>query len=531
MARSVLLAALACLVKITIQRSTPEDGSYSAAVVEFQVTRNSSEAMEDYIRLINEAAEQNADIIVFPEMTLTRGGEYFTVPINSLLKEYPIPAISPDLYDNGMVSISRAARENQIYVVVNVQERVDCSDAPGELCPEQKVYLFNTNVVFDRSGAVVDRYRKINLFGEITRTPSLDNYLGFFETDFGVKFGHFICFDLMFQIPAIQVVEKNQITDVIFTTMWFSELPYLTAVQIQEAYAYRMNVNFLASGANNVGIGSAGSGIYSGKAGALVSTMPGVPTTRLMVATVPKAPGQVTGPYPGPIYDSPEDHDSLYLITDPSVRSHISRELVHGFQEFTITDKDVSCHFTVRLNQTGADVSHKYRAIVTDGINIYSRREMGIAACVVVACKNDTVDSCVYQFNDNERNVEVQELEIKMDTFGSHYNTSLECNDIIYYPLSLTNKLHPLKPENFTFVDAPQDGGEITNGRASQDGGKKRKGGRTNLTMKLNAPQIDLVSFAIYGRIYYKDVNRYSLEVTQEMMNEYDELENRIYRL
>lgn len=36
-----------------------------------------------------------------------------------------------------------------------------------------------------------------------------------------------------------------------------------------------------------------GSGIYSGKAGALVSTMPGVPTTRLMVARVPKVPGEV----------------------------------------------------------------------------------------------------------------------------------------------------------------------------------------------------------------------------------------------
>lgn len=36
-----------------------------------------------------------------------------------------------------------------------------------------------------------------------------------------------------------------------------------------------------------------GSGIYSGKAGALVSTMPGLPATRLLVARVPKVPGQV----------------------------------------------------------------------------------------------------------------------------------------------------------------------------------------------------------------------------------------------
>nr|XP_013189643.1 unnamed protein product [Amyelois transitella] len=486
MARSVLLAALACLVKITIQRSTPEDGSYSAAVVEFQVTRNSSEAMEDYIRLINEAAEQNADIIVFPEMTLTRGGEYFTVPINSLLKEYPIPAISPDLYDNGMVSISRAARENQIYVVVNVQERVDCSDAPGELCPEQKVYLFNTNVVFDRSGAVVDRYRKINLFGEITRTPSLDNYLGFFETDFGVKFGHFICFDLMFQIPAIQVVEKNQITDVIFTTMWFSELPYLTAVQIQEAYAYRMNVNFLASGANNVGIGSAGSGIYSGKAGALVSTMPGVPTTRLMVATVPKAPGQVTGPYPGPIYDSPEDHDSLYLITDPSVRSHISRELVHGFQEFTITDKDVSCHFTVRLNQTGADVQYKYRAAAFSGVRSFTGVATGGSRlCSVVACAGDTIDTCGKRYPTyvEDASATFEELTIVATVPTPILDTTLSAQDSEFFPISLNVAIMPLEVQDTTFTEEIQ-------------------GENTIFTFTLNNHDVKLYAFSVWGRVF-----------------------------
>lgn len=90
----------------------------------------------------------------------------------------------------------------------------------------------------------------------------------------------------MFQIPAVQIVEKYNLTDVIFSSMWFSELPFLTglylyfnkhfillfvkiltnidkfivitAVQIQEAYAYVEDINFLAAGANNVAVGSAG---------------------------------------------------------------------------------------------------------------------------------------------------------------------------------------------------------------------------------------------------------------------------------
>lgn len=78
------------------------------------------------------------------------------------------------------------------------------------------------------------RYRKINLFGEYTRYPALNPDLGTFNTDFGVTFGHFICFDLMFQVPAVQLVQKNNLTDVIFTTMWFSEMPFLTGEIIIE---------------------------------------------------------------------------------------------------------------------------------------------------------------------------------------------------------------------------------------------------------------------------------------------------------
>ena len=59
-----------------------------------------------------------------------------------------------------MVTISTAARQNDIYVVINGRERLDCTTEPkdsGEECPEEKVYVFNTNVVFDRTGAVIDR--------------------------------------------------------------------------------------------------------------------------------------------------------------------------------------------------------------------------------------------------------------------------------------------------------------------------------------------------------------------------------------
>ncbi|XP_063368490.1 vanin-like protein 2 isoform X1 [Cydia amplana] len=512
-----------CLAVSSDQRSTPEDDSYVGAVVEFEVSADVVQNLAGYVQLIAQAADQNADIIVFPEMTLTRGERKVDVPIYDLLKQQPIPALQPTSYDEILVTISAAARQHQIYVLINVQEVMNCTSIPEdseEYCPEKKEYLFNTNVIFDRTGAVIDRYRKINLFGEFTRTPALHPDLGIFSTDFGVTFGHYICFDLMFQVPAIQVVEKYKITDVLFSTMWFSEMPYLTAVQIQEAYAYAQNVNFLGAGANNVRVGSAGSGIYSGKAGALVSIMPGLPTTRLLVSRVPKVPGNVTGmTFPGPIYDPPTDHDSLVLITDPSLADHASRLLVPGFQEFTLVDKEVSCTFRVRLTPRAGDGSHLYRAFVQDGSNTYTRRQLGVASCLLVACRDEDPKICAYRFNKNETDVEITELQIDMSTIRKQYNKTLQCNNVVYFPSSFRINKFPLSSSNFTYIDSTDDENEVQ---------PDKKTGREKITYKINTPQKELMSFGIWGRVYVKDVD-HSTEVNDEDVQNYLKIEDVIY--
>lgn len=49
-----------------------------------------------------------------------------------------------------------------------------------------------------------------------------------FDTDFGVKFGTFICFDILFREPATQLTRVHQVTDIVYPTAWFSETPFLT---------------------------------------------------------------------------------------------------------------------------------------------------------------------------------------------------------------------------------------------------------------------------------------------------------------
>ncbi|XP_037292535.1 vanin-like protein 2 isoform X2 [Manduca sexta] len=456
MVQLLYLVVFSCLLKASLQKSTPQDSEYVAAVVEYQVSRNVEENLRNYIEHITEAAKQGADIIAFPELTLTNSTTSFPVPIKGLLREYPIPALHPELYDNLLVAISKAARDNQIYVLVNIRELMDCThNDTGELCPEAKKYTFNTNVVFDRTGKVIDRYRKINLFGEASHTPALQPDLGYFETDFGVNFSHFICFDLMFQVPAVQSVQKLNVTNIIFSTMWFSELPYLTAVQIQESYAYTMNVNFIASGANNIAVGSAGSGIYSGKAGALISIMPGVPTTRLLVSRVPKVPGQVTGSYPGPIYDKPDNHDRLRLITDPSLVAHVSRPLTSGYQQFTLTEKDVSCKFTVKMSPGIGESYYRYRAAVFSGVRSFSGKATGGAkVCTIVACTGDAMNTCGKRFENYavNRTAVFDELNIIGTMPSPVRNPQLQADGFVMYPVSVIEPIMPLEPKGFTFT-------------------------------------------------------------------------------
>ncbi|XP_049699303.2 vanin-like protein 1 isoform X2 [Helicoverpa armigera] len=509
--RLLYISLLFSCIGFSVQKSTPQDDHYVGAVVEYLVTGNVATNLVNYANLIKEAADQGADIVVFPELTLTNSSTYFTVPIYGALKNYPIPALYPTMFDEFMVAISTAARANQIYVVINGREMMDCTiQNTGENCPEEKTYIFNTNVVFDRTGAVIDRFRKINLFGEASHTPALKPDLGVFTTDFGVTFGHFICFDLMFQIPAVQVVQKMNIKDVIFPTMWFSELPYLTAVQIQEAYAYALDVNFLGSGANNVRVGSGGSGIYSGKAGALISIMPGLPTTKVLVAKVPKVPGEVSWPYPGPIYDEPTNMNNMRLIVDPSLASHVTKLLEPGTQEFTLVDKDVSCTFRVTLSQRNSEISVRYRAFVQDGTNTYARREIGVVACLLVACKDDNVTSCSYRYTQQEEN-EIEKLEIEMNTYRNTYNDTLDCNNIEYFPVTVRYNKFPLSPKNFTFTSKEKDQSKCEQKEQNRLSILQKeiisRTKRERLNFKINVPQRELIAFGIWGRIYTRDVD------------------------
>uniref|UniRef100_T1GAT7 CN hydrolase domain-containing protein n=1 Tax=Megaselia scalaris TaxID=36166 RepID=T1GAT7_MEGSC len=140
--------------------------------------------------------------------------------------------------------LSCKARELGTYLVVNLYEKERCTVATQNAkndprnCSPTGWSKFNTNVVFDRKGVVIARYRKTHLYGEpgVNVTYSPEHVT--FDTDFGVKFGTFICFDMLFESPAQDLVKKYNVTDFVYPTYWFSELPFLTASSVSQKHAF-----------------------------------------------------------------------------------------------------------------------------------------------------------------------------------------------------------------------------------------------------------------------------------------------------
>lgn len=208
--------------------ATDSGSYYTAGVVEFRSSLNWSDNLAAYVEIIGSSDASATDIIVFPEATLASLADSSFAPAPEQLVAPCLSDPNAEYYAQYVVAISCAARNASKYVVINFSERQLCSVTPEDPrpCAANGYNVFNTNLVFDRSGVVISRYRKVNLYGEPRNTTYLPEHVTF-ETDFNVTFGHFICFDILFYTPVQELIDQG-VRDFVYPTMWFSQLPFLT---------------------------------------------------------------------------------------------------------------------------------------------------------------------------------------------------------------------------------------------------------------------------------------------------------------
>lgn len=225
-------------------------------------------------------------------------------------------------------------------------------------------------------------------------------------------------------------------------------MSYFSADQVQAAWAYSNNVNFLASGLNNPRNKNAGSGIYASRKGVLIAVMPEVLTTQLLIARVPLRDNlSIDTIRKGTVItidSDPSDrelnlyHDDLKQTTTKVLNKRSQSD------ELYYVNNDYACNITVQYNANNDDPTNvTYRLIAFSGERTYvGLRTVAIEMCALVACANDDIASC------GERPVFDQSSLV---TFHN-IEISLKSNkNLSSFPVTLNQHVLPLNTDNFVF--------------------------------------------------------------------------------
>lgn len=487
---------------------------YTAGVVEFRPAvsgGNSAQLLEDnlkaYLELI-ESANGTTDIIVFPEATLNSLLQLTTVPLPSSHSLCHTQSAVVTEVAEFMRQLACAAIKAQTYLLFNVKEQEECNqqDVEDIDCPTRGYRLYNTNVVLDRSGAIVSRYRKWNLYLEPQLNHTAEPEFAIFETDFNVTFGHFICFDMLFYTPAQEIVERYGIRNMIVTKLFNSEMPFLTASQLQQGWAWGNNVNLLAAGASLPHGGISGSGIYAGQRGALVRRMVGdsfVGVRQLLVARVARWPELESKDVTLDVERVGPVQRQLMMLQQPQLQDFNTWQvpLINGsLQQQRLCHADLCCDFELSLQlpqtETPPHDNVKYEYVYRVGVFVGRRRYEEaqysvVRLCGLFACHNASVESCG-QLGNEPGEWQGAQLQFNMLRVRGEF---VQRQHRLLMPSTLSASLYALQATelNWTVLQQPDATPDVADAPT------------THVQLQLEKPHSQLLTFAIYGN-YFDDV-------------------------
>ncbi|EFA06536.1 vanin-like protein 1 [Tribolium castaneum] len=464
------------------------------AVVEYKPILDSSlnepeivaKNAQKYIEIItNVAKDRNLDLIVFPEETLYVHRETaVTIKLDN-------PCDS-DTYPQFLRNLSCAARSSHTYLALNLVDKVKCDQSQtnsSKNCKNSGFFYYNTDVVFDRNGTIVNRYHKYNLFGEreMDKPETAEEIV--IETDFGLKLGIFTCFDILFKAPAQELL-KDGIDGAIYPSMWYSELPFLTAMQTQEMWASRHNTTLLAAGANSPLVGSGGSGVYRGAQGLVVGGIVAEGGTQVFVYQGDKSVSETQD-----VDELAKKMDAFNLQIDNSLENY-RWEVVNTSQRnyYNVLcagddDNTVCCHYSLTMSMDAIKPEMKhytYILVAYAGIRSYTGvYNGGIEVCGVIACLNSSISSCGQRFSNYD---EIQwPLTFESIAVSAKF---VKSENRTQFPNSLLSSIRPIDSSETYWVEKEVE----VNGTVFEE-----KQFATNVDQKR------LLTFAILGRNFDLD--------------------------
>ncbi|CAB0040223.1 unnamed protein product [Trichogramma brassicae] len=489
--------------------------------------------------LLCDASWQGVDIIVFPESSLsistssdpavarTEAASFIPHPADNV-----VPCDQSHAFSYSLRALSCAARDRNMYVVANHREKYICTAQKG--CPRDNLLVYNTNVVFDRRGAVVARYRKYNLFGEAGTNRTRRAEPSTFATDFGVTFGQFVCFDLLFAEPALNYTQDRmtttttRINDVIFSNHWFSELPFLYGVAAQAAWAYANDVNFLSAGYNYPVTASggtrwfyslhilsmwfynekliSGSGIYLGRDGYVDVISEKRVSNVLVISNVPKI---IDGKRASNVdlqnivirlneKEMPRENvsTSTYRHVNDYLKPYTSVLIdpEKGYFNRTICNREFCCFFNVSMTYDDKNIDpntnssfYRYRVAVFNGTRTFTGvAKGGVKVCGIISCLDDSLETCGQLLNDDDDDLPEKAMLFRSILIRASVERAA-AHDLFVMPITLTKRMLPMNASDFHY-----EAREARNARVVHE-------------MRTRSPSRDLLTFAIYARYFVND--------------------------
>lgn len=206
--------------------------------------------VEEFEKYVVEGKEIGVEMIIFPELAI-RQKRYEEIVENT----------NPCKEKNGKENpiqhfLSCLAKEKEMYIVFDLVENGEFCNTTESFCFKNH-YLYNTGVVFDRKGNTLVKYRKTHPFMPKKFKPGSGKPV-IFDTDFDMKFGIIICFDILFKNPILDILNQG-VKNLLFPTFWVDKNVPALATQIQQGVSLLYDINIFA--ANDMYI-SSGSGIW-----------------------------------------------------------------------------------------------------------------------------------------------------------------------------------------------------------------------------------------------------------------------------
>lgn len=217
--------ALASVIAFSMLSGAALGASYLGAVAEHNIYFGSdsdapdvllSKNLELYEEMTKLAAANNAQILVFPEFGLTAARDSARESLYPFAETFPsvgsdTPCGNSAYNQNSIFArASCMAAKNKIATLVNTIEKVPCSSSESN-CPSDEMFLFNTDLLFDENGILRAKYHKSHEWPGLKppydqpEEPSQVTY----TSSWGVQFGIFTCFDIMWENPPVELVKQG----------------------------------------------------------------------------------------------------------------------------------------------------------------------------------------------------------------------------------------------------------------------------------------------------------------------------------